>query len=77
MLQRWWAAWMLPITLYSLNSMPGRCTQSALASFTSLASCEPKKQDILVVMATGWLGYDRAAFGVIHCLRETEEVDEK
>ena len=30
-----------------------------------------------MVMATGWLGCDRAAFEVIHGLRETEEVDGK
>lgn len=30
-----------------------------------------------MVMATGWLGCDRAAFEVIHCLRETEDVDKK
>lgn len=47
------------------------------ASFISLASYGPEKQDILVVMATVRLGYDRAAFGVIHCLREAEEVNEK
>lgn len=64
------------MTFHFLNSMPGRCAQSA-ASFPSLASCGLEKQDILVVMATGWLGCDRAAFEVIHCLRETEEVEEK
>lgn len=34
------------------------------------------KQDILVAMATGWLGCDKAAFEVIHCLGETGEVGE-
>lgn len=61
-------------TFHSLNSMPGRCVQSASASFPFLAICGLRKQNILVAMATGWLGCDRAAFEVIHCLRETEEV---
>lgn len=65
------------MTFYSLNSMPGRCAQSVSASFLSLASCGLEKQAILVAMATGWLGCDRAAFEVIHCLRKTEEVDKK
>lgn len=77
LLQSWCTAWKLSMSLSSLNSVPDRCAQSTLASLTSLASYGPKRQDVLVVMATGWLGYDRAAFGVIHCLRETGEVNGK